>query len=394
MFFNSLVKLSIATTMALSISTLNADEFDDDGFGGEEEIKIVKQEAKKPYSLYGNIKTSTSYNTSKNEGISSLKLSTNTHLDYDINDKMKFKSTLNAYIDDKIDIKDDYDIDLNEAYIQMKLTSKIDFTIGRQIVVWGKSDNIRITDNLNPMDLTTPGMTDIKDLRLGRFMSKLDYATSNRWDISTIILHENRYSTMPQSGSEYYIPVQFPNEPSNSIDNSALAISASANLQGSDIAFYALNDWVDNKTYKTNMLGFAYNIVKGSYLFKTEAAYFDNYDSDLEDSKIDALAGIEYTGFTDTTLSFELANKNDQIQYALRATKSYINNTLDLTLLYNVYGKSLDEGGFVRAWADYDINDQFTSSVGYINYLNSKQRNYFDSIEDKDRLFASLAYNF
>ena len=385
------VVLSIIAS--INLISLNADEFDDDGFGGEEEIKIVKQEAKKDYSVYGNIKASTSYNNVKNKGISSAKLSTNTHFDYSINDNLKFKSTINAYVDNQTDIKDDNDIDLNEAYLRAKISSKIDFTIGRQIVVWGKSDNIRITDIINPMDLSTPGMTDIKDLRLGRFMTKLDYATSRTWNLSAIVLHENRYSTMAKKGSDYYIPMRFPSKPNNNIDNTGFAFSASANLQGSDIAIYASNDYVDNKTYKTNMLGFAYNIVKGSYLFKTEAAYFDNYDSDLVNSKIDSLAGIEYTGFTDTTLSFEVANKNEQIQYALRATKSYINNTLDLTLLYNAYGKDLDEGAFVRVWADYDISDKFTSSLGFIQYQGAKNTQW-EAWKDNDRLFASLAYNF
>ena len=385
------VVLSIIAS--INLISLNADEFDDDEFGGEEEIKIVKQEAKKDYSVYGNIKASTSYNNVKNKGISSTKLSTNTHFDYSINDNLKFKSTINAYVDNQTDIKDDNDIDLNEAYLRAKISSKIDFTIGRQIVVWGKSDNIRITDIINPMDLSTPGMTDIKDLRLGRFMTKLDYATSRTWNLSAIVLHENRYSTMAKKGSDYYIPMRFPSKPNNNIDNTGFAFSASANLQGSDIAIYASNDYVDNKIYKTNMLGFAYNIVKGSYLFKTEAAYFDNYDSDLVNSKIDALAGIEYTGFTDTTISFEVANKNEQIQYALRATKSYINNTLDLTLLYNAYGKDLDEGAFVRVWADYDISDKFTSSLGFIQYQGAKNTQW-EAWKDNDRLFASLAYNF
>ena len=386
--------VALSIIASINLISLNADEFSDDEFGDDEQISIVKQDAKKPYSIYGNIKASSSYNTIKNKGISSAKLSTNTHFDYDISDNVKFKSTLNAYIDDKTDIKDDYDVDLNEAYIQAKLSKNIDLTIGRQLVVWGKSDNIRITDTLNPMDLSTPGMTDIKDLRLGRFMTKLDFATSNAWDLSAILLNENRYATMAKNGSDYFVRASNIKEPSNTLKNTGLALSASKNLQGADISIYASNDYVNNTNYKTNMLGFAYNIVSGSYLYKVEAAHFDNYDSNIVEEKTDAMAGVEYTGFNDTVISLDIANKNKQIQYALRATQSYINNTLDLTLLYNGYGKNLDEGGFVRVWADYDISDTFTSSFGYINYLSSDNPNYFEMIKDNDRVFASLAYNF
>ena len=99
-------------------------------------------------------------------------------------------------------------------------------------------------------------------------------------------------------------------EPSNSLENSGIAISLNGNLQGQDIAFYASNQYIDNKTYRSNMLGFAYNIVKNSFLLKTEIAYFDNYDSDTVKAKTDALVGVEYNGISDGSISFEVANKD------------------------------------------------------------------------------------
>jgi hypothetical protein len=268
------------------------------------------------------------------------------------------------------------------------INNKLDLKIGRQIIVWGKSDNIRITDILNPMDFTTPGMTDIKDLRLGRFMMKANY-TVQTWDLSAIILRENRYSKMPKLGSEYYLPKVFPSEE----DEIGFAFSASKNLQGQDIAFYTSNDYVDNTTYKTNMLGMAYNKVIQQYLIKTELAYFDNYDSNTIDSRVDSLIGIEYNGISDGSISFEMANKTDEIQYALRFTQSYINQTLDFTALYNGYGKDLEGGGFIRVWSDYAIDDKFSTSFGIIDYLGGDKQN-FEAIKDNDRLFASMTYNF
>ena len=56
------------------------------------------------------------------------------------------------------------EIILAKAFVRGSLTDSLDVKIGRQIVVWGKSDNIRITDILNPMDRREPGLTDIEDL--------------------------------------------------------------------------------------------------------------------------------------------------------------------------------------------------------------------------------------
>jgi len=88
-----------------------------------------------------------------------------------------------------------------------------------------------------------------------------------------------------------------------------------------------------------------------------------------------------------------MANKNDEIQYALRFTQSYINQTLDFTALYTGYGSSLEGGGFIRVWADYSIDDKISTSFGIIDYIGGDKQN-FEAIKDNDRLFASLTYNF
>jgi hypothetical protein len=65
--------------------------------------------------------------------------------------------------------------ELGEAWLRGRLNRQTDLKLGRQIVVWGKSDNIRITDILNPLDNREPGMVDIEELRLPLTMARLDY---------------------------------------------------------------------------------------------------------------------------------------------------------------------------------------------------------------------------
>ncbi len=413
-------KISLCLLLCSSL-VFAADEFDDE-FGDEEIIQVaptLKSEKKDDkLSLYGSLSLSSSYNYNHNKpplptqndyrGLSSVKTSADLTLEYKFDNGFKAKAVTKAYNDFIYDIKDeDYKVtpkgydkgfDINEIYLQGSLQSNLDIKIGRQIVVWGKSDNIRITDSLNPLDNTTPGMVDIKDLRLGCVMTKLDYFI-NDWAISGIILHENRFSRMPQYGSDY-APANIimanaisVDEPSNSIKNSGVALSASVNMQGQDLAFYYSNQYVDNTIYRSNMFGFAYNKVIDSFLFKTELAYFDNYDSVLVDSKIDSLIGVEYNGISDGSISLEVANKDDDIQYALRFTQSYINQTLDFTALYSGFGKECEYGGFARVWIDYDINDKLSSSFGFINYMGKEQQR-FQMIENNDRIFASLKYSF
>jgi len=140
-----------------------------------------------PFSLDGYVKIGSTYNfdhdkPERNEtdwrGLSSLRTEMLLELNW------KFSSSWQAFVSGKgfydfayeINGRDDYtndvledyekEVELREAWVQGKLTDFLDIKVGRQIVVWGRSDNVRITDVLNPLDMREPGMTDIEDLRL------------------------------------------------------------------------------------------------------------------------------------------------------------------------------------------------------------------------------------
>ena len=85
------------------------------------------------------------------------------------------------------DVLDNYEneLEFDEVYLQGSVTNDLDLKAGRQIVVWGRSDNIRITDVLNPLDLRWPGLVDIEKIRLPVTMTKLDYYIEG-WNLSGI----------------------------------------------------------------------------------------------------------------------------------------------------------------------------------------------------------------
>jgi len=410
----------VVTSLFLLNNLYSEDGFDDeDEFGSDEVIEIVKtKKEQKGFGYYGSITYSNSYNYSHKKplnynfndfrGFSSSKLSIDVNLEYKLKNDFKIKSNLKVFKDFIYDLKDDdykiipkdYDeyTDINEFYFQGSINSQIDFKIGRQIIVWGKSDNIRITDTLNPMDYSNMGMVDIKDLRLGKTISKIDYFI-DKWALTGIILHENRFSKMPKYGSDYAPANKIianklnVKKPSNSFKNSGIALSLNGNLEGQDLSFYYSNQYLDNTNYKSNMLGFAYNKVIDNFLFKTELAYFDNYDDDKISDKIDSLIGFEYNGIDDGSFSLEIANKNNDIQYAVRFTQSYINQTLDFTTLYNGFGKDVKNGGFIRSWFDYAYNDTISINFGMIDYLDGDDIK-FKMLNNNDRIFGNLKFNF
>ena len=320
------------------------------------------------------------------------------------------------------------EIELNEAYLQGALTDDLDLKVGRQIVVWGKSDNIRVTDVINPLDRRWPGMTDIRYLRLAVTMTRLDYYWDN-WNISALLIHEPRFDKFPVFNGEFFpFPQPAPPlaAPDWSWENQQFGLALNGIFSGWDLSFYAASVFPENPFLSRNasgspvstyeraaMLGTAANIAFGNWLFKAEAAYWDglNYSTIADEkSRFDMLAGVEYMGFSDTTVSFEIANrhildydpqlealpdgqKEDWSQYALRFVRNFMNDTLHATILVSSFGLLGADGGFERLQLEYDFTDAFTMTGGVVLY-ESGDFPGFREIGDNDRILFELEYRF
>ena len=62
-----------------------------------------------------------------------------------------YELTDEVYTDEVLETYES-EAEIGEAWIQGSVTKNLDLKIGRQILVWGKSDNIRVTDILNPIE--------------------------------------------------------------------------------------------------------------------------------------------------------------------------------------------------------------------------------------------------
>ena len=360
------------------------------------------------------------------------------------------------YTDDVLDTYESF-VNIKDAYIQGTLSSSVDLKIGRQIVIWGKSDSIRITDVINPMDNREPGMVDIEDLRLSETMTKLDYYFGD-YGLSAIIIHEPRLQIEPAFGSDYrprdvFGPtikdVAFPDryEPNWDLENTQYALSLDGRYSGWDLSWYAANvmnssfdiklqdDDTPLRTFdKIYMTGIATNVVSGSWLYKAEAAYIMDIDYrsiDENKNRLDALLGIDYSGFAKTILSLELADRHvfgydakmsadaetlnpvgtlpkdrifpdfvreDTVQVAARASYTFDHDNASVNYLISMFGSSnfsFEDGGFQRFWMDYKLSDSLSTNAGIVDYIGGNgDIPFFNSVENNDRVFAELIYNF
>lgn len=450
----------LALVFALNISANEVVDDDLGGFGEEittEEVPEVQKEESST-KLSGDLafKTSAGYKKHSVDGIeysgfNQAQTSLFLQLDSKLWDDWKLRISANMFYDAIYDmyshndyrdeVEDEYKTELrvDDAYIQGKITSSVDLKVGRQIVVWGKSDSIRVTDVINPLDNRLPGMTDIEDLRLSVGMAKLDYYL-DEWNISAMVIAENRIMIEAPARSEFFpvdgifavAPDPFLDlqNPSTSFSDIQYALAINGTFSGWDLSFYA-SHVLDQKWHfdhvqgsvpltdttrivnKIDMLGTAINVASGNWLLKSEIAYISGigYNSTADEkNRLDALVGFDYTGFRDTVISVEVANRHvfdyeaqmrnqadyvdkDEMQTAIRLTRSFSNETINTTALLSMFGSSWEDGGFARVWVDYDIMDALSANFGVVDYIGG-DKPYFESIKDNDRIFADITYSF
>lgn len=321
------------------------------------------------------------------------------------------------------------ELEIDDLYVQGSLSASLDIKVGRQIVVWGKSDNIRVTDILNPLDNRVPGIVDIKSLRLPVTMTKLDYYTGD-WNLSGIVIHEVRFDKTPVHNSDFFPgdgPLPPEEKPGLSLDNQQYALALNGIFSGWDLSLYGA--WVfdsrahitideDNSLFREHsrvfMTGMSANIALGNWLLKGEGAWFDGLEyatiPDDEFSRLDLMAGVEYLGFSETVLSLEIVNRHladfderlalvpdiaqeDSLQTVAKLVRDFANDTIQVKILLSVFGGHGEDGAFERFQLDYDLTDDITVTGGIIFYQAADQ-GALSSIEDNDRLFFELIYEF
>ena len=374
------------------------------------------------------------YNEKPHDNISSFKSSLFLDYEHKFENGFKFKANAKAYYDAIYDIKgsekfaqDELDelrseVELFDAYIEGKITDNFDMKLGRQVVVWGRSDTIRVTDVLNPLDKRRPGMVDIEDLRLPVAMAKFDYFVGD-WRVTPIAILEQRFSKKPPFGSIFY-PLPFAAPDDKDYSDVTYALSVGGEFPGWDVNFYAarihddeghvvLSSQTSIHHDKVNMFGTALNILSGSWLFKTELAYFDGLKyttaPDKSFNRTDLLLGVEYNGIADTLISYDWVHRSlddhderllnelnplnkHSYQHAFRVSSDFMNASLTANYLLSLNGEKLDEGGFQRAWVTYELGEGINTNIGVVDYIGGSL--VFDEYEDNDMIFADIAYSF
>ena len=244
------------------------------------------------------------------------------------------------------------------------------------------------------------------------------------------MVHEVRFDKNPVFNSDFFPgkgPLPPEDTPGFSLDNQQYALALNGIFSGWDLSLYGA--WIfDARTHITQdangslyrehsrvfMTGLTANVAVGNWLFRGEAAWFDGLEygnlPDDEFSRLDVMAGIEYTGFSETLLSLEVVNRylldfdnrlqsspdlaqENTIQTVGTLVRDFANDTIQLKILLSFFGAHGEDGAFERFQLDYDLTDTLTMTGGVIFYQSGDQ-GALSEIDDNDRVFLEFIYEF
>ena len=320
----------------------------------------------------------------------------------------------------------------DELFIRYSATPWVSITAGKQIVVWGTSDNLRVVDIINPLDNRELGIDDIENIRLASNMLKVD-AQIDDWMLSGMIITEVEQDQNPVYGSPYFVfPGKLPafKSPKSERNKHSFeyALSLSGKISDIDVHSYIASIYnnqshleldlqtgnVSRYLAKLNMLGFTGTTGRGNWIYKSELAYFNGFkfmnSQDAEFARTDAMFGVEYYGLTDASLAIEVAYKKilnfkniiesspempqeTEQNFAIRFNGDYLHNSLHILVLAMASGPVGSDGNIIRLAADYDVRDAVTLTLGGVLFGGGESF-LFQQLSGNDQIFAKAKFSF
>ncbi len=327
--------------------------------------------------------------------------------------------------------------ELREIYLEGSPFGNLDIKLGKQIVSWGVANSLRVVDVLNPTDDREFGMTDLEDIRLPIAMTKLDYYIGDL-KLEAVAVHEIKFNKSTPFGSDFNPSTQKINEviPESSAENTEYGLALIGTFSGWDASLHWAQYFDDTAHFKITkvtfipglgavptleqqhsrltMGGATLSIPSGNFIWKAEAAKLQGMEfalvTDKTFSRTDVLVGSEYSGWSDTSLTLEFGVQHlndfdvkleespdsqleDRIATTVSFMQDYINQTMHLSLVGMMIGKSGQDGGLNRMSLEYDVMDAFSVTGGVMLYQPGENA-YFQNLNENDRIFFEARYSF
>lgn len=330
-----------------------------------------------------------------------------------------------------------------ECYADI-LNDNLTLRLGRQVIRWGKGDEVNPTDNFTPQDLTEFLNWDRADRKIPIWMAKADYSfgayrlegiwipffepdliaeTGSEWE--PYLLRQYHTSVIP-------INVEEPRRPAHNLRSQVAAVKITRATETYDLslsyayhydqlpALYLLPSSNQNFVYdisqrypRQHTIGSDFETLIGKVGVRGEFAYtfgdlfitnsIDYPSTIIRKNSFTGIIGGDYTFTNNAYLNIQYLaqyvpdNEENMTSHMYedsiitKMSKKFFHDTLLFEFSSRLYLFNLDR--FWRVKCEYDLTDSIKLTVGYDNYFGPSDGT-FGQYNKNDQFFANMKYSF
>ncbi len=327
---------------------------------------------------------------------------------------------------------DDYtDVELRELFLDFDV-GEVLVRLGKQQVVWGQADGLRILDVINPLSFREFILPDFEDRRIPLWMLNAEIPIAGA-TLQLLWIPDQTYDDFPASEGAYAFtaprfrpaledqePAQLQSlqKPNSVLKDSDVGLRLSAFAGGWDLTANYLYHYQDQPvlaldrsgavtqivpTYKrTHLAGVSVSTAFGDFVFRGEVGYAtDRYftsndaaDGIEKSAEISGVLGLDYSGLTDTLISGQFfqssVNGSDGMlrplherSVSLLVRRDFANDTLTAEVL--AIHNTNDSDGVVQLELSYQLTTNMTFAAGADLFYGTAD-GLFGQFDERDRI--------
>ncbi len=330
------------------------------------------------------------------------------------------------------------EFELREFYLEIP-SDNYYFTLGKQQVVWGKADGLKVLDIVNPQSYREFILEDFDDSRIPQWMVNIETSVGE-WDAQFLWIPDQSYHVLPVDNALYtptsplLIPKPPPgvsvevepiDQPGRTLMDSDVGLRLSRFWKGWDLSLNYLYQYdnfalpyqrrsitangphveIEPQYRRTHVLGGSFSNAFDDWVLRGEVAYFsDRYflaegfsdiDGITKGAEASYVLGLDWAGLENTLISgqlFQSAALNRQSAtlrdktnstLSLLVNHTLLNETMELRLVW-LANTNIGDGLF-RLRASYEWQDNLKTWVSTDTYYGSEE-GIFGQFDDNDRL--------
>ena len=334
------------------------------------------------------------------------------------------------------------DVELREAYIDTEIGSTF-LRVGKQQVVWGQADGLKVLDVLNPQAFREFILDDFEDSRIPLWMVNAEIPVGEAF-LQLLWIPDNTYDDIPEPGATFAfssplivpeVPPGVPvtvlplDRPDDFFGDSDFAAKFSVFVGGWDLSLNYAYHYFDRPVVRreispagvivrqeyerTHLLGGTFSNVFGDFTLRGEVGFSsdrffltdDTSDADgvIHSGELSYVLGLDYQGWRDWFVSAQVFQSiitdsapgliRDRVDTSatLLVRRDFMNEALQAEVLLI---QSVNDGdGVVQASLEYEWRTNIRLKVG-ADIFYGKSQGIFGQFKKKDRVTMGFEVGF